>query len=143
MAIDRMDWHYEGDYPEDLPPECGGTHIGMFLTWIIHNHLEGEFHQEEDAEELEAVRQRQMTGLEFLINQCDEKFGDEDLNEEGLAFTHFYYEDNKQGYLSDYTNALAQNLPSLYHVEDTWENYDLIAPLITAAYQKWKATTSQ
>ena len=37
MAIDRMDWHYGGDYPEGLPTENGGTHIGFYLTWIIQN----------------------------------------------------------------------------------------------------------
>lgn len=143
MAIDRMDWHYGGDYPKDLPPECGCTHIGLFLAWIIHNQLESEFHKEDSAEELEAVRQRKMTGREFLINQCDEKFWDEDLNEEGLAFTQSYYDDDTHGYLCDYANTLAQDLPSLYYVEDTWENYDRIEPLITAACLKWKTKADQ
>lgn len=24
MAIDRIDWHAYGDFPDDLPPENGG-----------------------------------------------------------------------------------------------------------------------
>lgn len=32
--IDRADWHYDGQYPKGLPPENGGTHIGMFLVWV-------------------------------------------------------------------------------------------------------------
>lgn len=111
---------------------------GLFTT-----QLESEFHKEDSAEELEAVRQRKMTGREFLVNQCDEKFWDEDLNEEGLAFTQSYYDDDTHGYLYDYTNTLAQDLPSLYYVEDTWENYDRIERLITAAYLKWKTKADQ
>ena len=47
MAIDNANWHYGGDgFPEDLPPEAGGTHIGMFLAWAIINHLESEMQRE-------------------------------------------------------------------------------------------------
>jgi hypothetical protein len=39
--IDRADWHYGGGdlYPKELPPENGGTHIGMYLAWIIQRGL--------------------------------------------------------------------------------------------------------
>jgi hypothetical protein len=45
MAYDRADAHYGGNFPSDLPPEAGATHIGMFLAWVILNGLEGEFHR--------------------------------------------------------------------------------------------------
>ncbi len=45
MAYDRADWHYGGDFPEGLAPECSGTHIGMFLAWAIQRGLEGELHR--------------------------------------------------------------------------------------------------
>lgn len=142
MSIDRMDWHYGGDYPEDLPDENGGTHIGMFLAWLIHHHLESTFLQEEAAAELAAVRNRQMTGRDFLMQVCDEKFIEEDLSDEGLAFTRFYYDNNSpnEGYIADYEKALSRILPSVYHVEDNWENYDRIEPYISQAYRGWKAT---
>jgi hypothetical protein len=38
-SIDRADWHYGGDYPPDLPSENGGTHIDIYLAWIIHRRL--------------------------------------------------------------------------------------------------------
>lgn len=138
MAIDRIDWHADSTEQYDLPYENAGTHIGMFLAWVINHHLEGELHIEESLEELAQVRERKMTGREFLIKICDEKFWEEDLNGEGLAFVKFYYEAEGYRYYVDYEETLAQNLPSIYHVEDTWENYDLIAAKITAAYQQWK-----
>lgn len=143
MAIDRADWHYGGDFPEELPDESGGTHIGMYLAWIINNHLEGELHHEdEDSEqELERVRNREITGREFFFNQCDEKFWESDLNEEGLAFTNHYYSTTNDvtPYYSDYEETLVNGLPTLYHVEDTWENYDKLSKILDQRFLEWKS----
>lgn len=141
MSYDRVDWHYGGEYPADLPPENGGTHIGMFLAWAIMNNLEGELLKEELAEALAAVRARLITGRQFLIEQCDEKFLEESLSDEGNEFARIYYEDG--AYIADYAHVLAAELPSLYHVADTWENYDKIAQVISDHYAEWKAYLSQ
>lgn len=143
MAIDRADWHSGGDYPADLPPENGGTHIGMFLAWAILNGLQGEFHNEESPDELAAVRARQMTGLEFLFQACDGKFWRDDLSAEGNEFAAAYYSgEGGQGYgayIEDYEGALAHGLPTIYHVADTWAIYDVIAPVIDWRFAEWRA----
>jgi len=137
MAYDRFDWHYgSDDYPSDLPSENGGTHIGIFLAWAIINNLEGEELQEDSKESLDAVRQMSMTGREFLIKECDEKFWDIDLNDEGNDFAKHYYETND--YIDDYSNILDNNLPSLYHVKDNWDNYNKMSVVISERYNKWK-----
>jgi len=140
MSYDRADWHYGADnYPKDFPPENGGTHIGMFLAWAIMSGLEGELHREDSPASLAAVRARQMTGRQFLFKECDEKFTDEDLSGEGNAFTKEYYNiTDEQGcrYLADYERAFP-GVPA-YHVEDTWQSYDKIAPLISRRFEEWK-----
>jgi hypothetical protein len=138
MAIDRIDWHGESAEQAGFPYENGGTHIGIYLAWIINNQLEGEFHQEESVDELEQVRTRQITGRDFLINMCNEKFWEEDLNPQGFEFTQAYYESHQ--YLKDYDEILvnAQGLIDTYAVDDTWENYDLMATMISQKYQQWK-----
>lgn len=141
MAIDRMDWHAETVEEFGLPYEHAGTHIGIFLAWIIHNDLHGELHREESASAIVKVQQRQITGRMFLSMECDEKFWDEDLNEYGLAFTQFYYAGEDYLYYKVYEDVLEKALPSIYHVEDTWENYDLIAPHLTEAFRRWKETS--
>lgn len=138
MAIDRIDWHAESAEKAGFPYENGGTHIGIYLTWIIHNHLEGEDHTEESVEELELVRTRQMTGLDFLIQVCDEKFWEDDLNEEAIQFTQAYYESHD--YYKDYDATLVhpKGLTETYAVANTWENYDLMAVVISQKYQQWR-----
>lgn len=142
MAYDRADWHYgDGDYPKDLPPENGGTHIGMFLAWAIMNGLEGGLHREDSQDSLAAVRARRMTGRQFLWKECDQKFWDEDLDDEGNAFAAEYYNDQKGHhgpYFDDYEETLCAALPSLYHVEDSWENYDRIAAVINRRFAEWR-----
>ncbi|MDH5765373.1 MAG: hypothetical protein OEZ38_05085 [Gammaproteobacteria bacterium] len=140
MSYDRAEWHYEGDYPEDLPSENGGTHIGMFLAWIIINNLEGKVHQLTSQESLEAVRNKTITGREFLVKECEDRLMKDDMNEQANAFTRFYYESDV--YFSDYASTLAKGLPSLYHVEDTWENYERLEPVIMQRFIKWQVSRS-
>lgn len=103
------------------------------------NHLEGEDLQDDCQDALQKVRNREMTGYEFLEMMCDEKFTDDDLNEEGYAFTQYYYEESNQ-YLDSY-NALfheEEDRPE-YSIEYHWDDYDKIAPIIDAAFVKWKS----
>jgi hypothetical protein len=143
MKYDDASWHYGGDFPDDLPEEAAATHIGMFLAWAITNDLAGELHLGDSQDSIQKVKNRSMTGREFLLKECDEKFTDEDLNEEGNLFAQYYYEgedDHYGKYLADYEETLLSGLPSMYHVDDTWENFDKIESPISKSYQEWKAT---
>jgi hypothetical protein len=140
MKYDRDEWHSNGDFPDDVPPENGGTHIGMFLAWAILHGLAGPDHHRHSKTELDAVQARLMTGREFLRRRCSGKFWSCDLNDEGNAFAKEYYGGGgKAGeYFDDYFDVLGAYHESVYHVEDTWENYDLIAEEIDYAYEQWR-----
>jgi hypothetical protein len=101
----------------------------------------GDFHRKDSADALAAVRARTMTGREFLITVCDEKFTNEHLSDEGNAFIQWYYGDDKgrtRFYFADYRTALGGGLPTLYHAADTWDNYDRLAPVLGRRYLEWK-----
>ena len=119
--IDRADWHYGGNYPPGLPPENGGTHIGIYLAWIIHRRLGSRSLERLAGDQYRRVLERQITGRDLLFSELDEKFFSRLLNKEGRAFTHDYYE--SQEYFNDYDRTLGAELETLYHVRDTWENY--------------------
>ena len=77
-----------------------------------------------------------MTGRDFLEKECDEKFWEDDLNQEGNDFARYYYESNM--YFADYESVLARDLPSFYHVDNSWDNYHKLAPVITKQFLMWK-----
>lgn len=135
MFIDRLEWHAQADLPADSSREQGCTHIGMFLAWALLSGHAGEIHRRGLAEALTALRARHLTGHELLVTQCGGRLTEDDLDEEGNAFADAYY---RAPYLQDYADVLARDLPSLYHVADTWENYDQIAPVITRAFEAWR-----
>lgn len=148
-SIDRADWHYGGDYPKELPIENGGTHIGMFINWIIDNDLIGALHLEDSKQGIQDVKARKVTGREFLFEYCDEKFWEDDLNEEGLAFTKYYYQnpdnpDDAYGkYIEDYERILGTEFESLYEIPDTWDSYEKIEKQINTVYDNWKNTRNK
>lgn len=137
-TIDRADWHYGGDFPAGLPKENGGTHIGMYLNWIIDSNLISEMLLEEAADGIQDVKSGKISGRDFLFDYCDGKFLEDFLTEEGLEFTKRYYK--RFGiYAFDYEELLGSNYDSIYEIPNTRKNYDLIAIKITEEMEKWKA----
>ncbi len=140
MPYDRADFDYSSEQ-EPLPQGHAATHIGLFLAWAIHKGLENDFHRQRSSELLEKVRRRELTGRQFFEAACQEQFAEKDLNPEGNAFAEFYYRDQagqRGPYFEDYKKTLVKGLPSFWHVQDTWANYDRISPVITRRYQTWK-----
>ncbi|HEX7335746.1 MAG TPA: hypothetical protein VF252_00955 [Gemmatimonadales bacterium] len=136
--IDRADWHYSaGNYPGDLPPENGGTHIGMYLAWIVHHGLGSAMLQKYARDSLPLLRERKVTGRQLLFSELDEKLFYSLLTKVGKDFTRVYYDDTGC-YLADYEGVLGEGLPTLYHVEDSWENYDKLATAIDQRFFRWQ-----
>ena len=136
MKYDDASWHYGGDFPSDLPPEAGATHTGMFVAWAMLVGLAGELHTTEFPEDLEKLRTRARTPGAFFLAACDGKFTDADLNDEGNAFAQVYFD--KGSYLKDYDRVLTKDLPSEYHVRDTWANFDTIRPVLDKRLKDWR-----
>ena len=138
MSYDKVEWHSEGDgFPKDAKPEQGGTHIGMFLTWLIDNNLIGELYEESSMDSINKVKSREMTGRDFLIEECDSKFYDEVVNDEGNEFIRNYYDVEDSTYFGDYADVF-DDYEGIYDVENSWENYDKLKPIIDMRYQEWK-----
>ena len=151
MPYDRGDWHYGGDYPAGLPDENGSTHIGQYMAWAFEQGMAGKLHREESAKALKQLARREITGRDFLIEYCDEKFTDEDLNDLGNAFTTDYYDEKSAfaqaygNYIQDYCDVFNRyaeeqgfEYASTYHVENTWENYDRLKPMLDQRFAEWK-----
>jgi hypothetical protein len=136
MKYDDASWHYGSDFPDDLLDEAGATHTGMFLAWALLSGLAGDIHINEIPEGLVSLQKRSTTPGQFFLSYCDGKFTDEDLNEEGNAFTVDYYQEG--AFFEDYEEAVAADLPAIYYVADTWENFDQLKPIFDQTLREWK-----
>jgi hypothetical protein len=142
MKYDDASWHSGGDFPSDLPAEAGATHIGMYLAWLLLQGMASEELAEDAEEDLQALRERSTTPGLFLLQCSDGKFVNDLISDEANTFTAVYYDLENGRYLEDYEERLGAEVPSLYHVADTWENFDLLAPAITQRFTTWQATQS-
>ena len=110
-----------------LNPHHGGTHIGMYLAWIILNRLESFQLRQKAATAVEDVRGKQMTGRDFLFTHCQGRLTNDLLSKEAQSFTEFYYEDK---YLHDYQDVLVVKATGSYTVVDSWANYERLAKMM-------------
>lgn len=139
QKYDDLDWH-AGDFDGGLEDIAGGTHIGMFLTWAILRGLGADDLSSRVKPVLEA---RRMTPGELCWETCDGALLSVWFGDEGNAFTQGYYTRDDQLYFRDYAAWLAKDLPSIYHVPDTWETFDLLAPKLDerlAFWRNWRAS---
>ena len=137
MKYDDASWHYGADnFPKELPLVSGAIHTGMFVAWGLLSGLAGEIHEPQLIEQL---KRRSNTPGQFFLDDCDGKFTDEDLNDEGNAFAAAYFDFETGEYLKDYEQILAAEAPTLYHVADTWENFDLLKPVLDRRFAEWRS----
>ncbi len=136
MKYDSASWHFDSDFPLELTIENAGTHMGFYMAFIINNNLIGDLHKNISQKGIEEVIQKKITGRDFLFKFCQGKIDDNDLNESACKFTEFYYLTGI--YLEDYTRLLGNKHQSIYHVEDTWENYKIIKEKLTLRYKEWE-----
>lgn len=132
---DNAKTHFLGNFPEKLPIEQAYVHIGMYLGWIIERELYSESFKEEAEIQIFRFKRKEIS-CTILSEIWDGYLGPELFNKEGNMFTYYYYGGGL--YFNDYDQVLVKKLPSIYHVTDSWENYNKIIEHIDIRYQDWK-----
>ncbi|BDD05117.1 DUF7832 domain-containing protein [Aureibacter tunicatorum] len=127
--------HFLGNFPEHLPIEQAYVHIGIYLGWVIDSKLYSDFFSEEAETEIYRFSRREFP-CTILSEIWDGYLGFELFNEVGNLFTNYYYGGGL--YHRDYRENLANILPSIYHVEDTWDNYEKMSKIINTRFEDWK-----
>jgi len=139
VVYDKAKWHFGGDFPADLPIKQGYVHTGMFLTWVIRNDLYSDEFAREEEDSIRLVKTRLELATNLYKDAFDGVFDSDMLNEAGNKFAAAYYEGK---FVKDYEAAVAVDLPSTYHVPDTWDTYDRLEPIIDARFQEWRQSRS-
>jgi len=132
-VYDKAKYHDESVLLEQLAADQAYVHIGYFLGWLVDQELYSEEFLEDFEEEIEDFKARKLLSSQFFKKAAGVLASDM-LNEEGNAFAASKYD----SYLSDYLYVLNQeDAESVYHVPDTWENYELISSELDIVYQMW------
>jgi hypothetical protein len=138
MKYDDASWHYGAkNFPAELPQEAGATHTGMFVSWALLTGLAGELHLNDLCGNFGRLKERSITPGEYFLLCCDGKFTNEDLNEMGNHFAQSYFNLNSGQYIHDYESTLFSGVTSVYAIEDSWENYDRLKPVLDRRYKEW------
>lgn len=132
--------HFLGNFPETLPIEQAYVHIGMYLGWIIENDLYSEFFEDEAGTSIFRFKRREIS-CTILSELWDGYLGHELFDRTGNMFTYYYYGGGL--YRRDYEKMLVGKLPSLYHVNDSWENYEKMVAQIDQRYAEWQKMVNE
>lgn len=133
---DKAKYHYEGDFPAALERSQAFVHIGMLLGWLVGSGLvSNEFSADFDSE-MKDYRDRKITGP-ALFRLIGGVLASDILNAEGNRFSLEYYDGG--AYLDDYCDVLVGSLPTIYHVQDTWDNFDALRLRIDQRYLEFKS----
>jgi hypothetical protein len=135
MAYDKAEWHYEGDFPEGLDEDQGFVHTGMYLGWVIDNNLYSKEFKEVSSNEITKFKQSQLSGTEIYMN-WDGVLASDMLSKEGNDFTKDYYDSGT--YFEDYAD-LFPDVSSVYEVNDTLDNYNIVKNKLNERFKEWKS----
>ncbi|MDE0349027.1 MAG: hypothetical protein OXM56_04910 [Gammaproteobacteria bacterium] len=97
---------------------------GLFVAWCVNLGLISETVARDEARAVVRLKVREIGGAEFLVSACGGVLDDRVLSEVGLDFA--------RGHYAAYREFAEASLPT--PVEDTWGNYDRVAPWLTARY---------
>ena len=137
-VYDKAKYHHDGNFPEGLNDEQAYVHTGLFLGWLIDNSLYSESFQKDHSPEIESFKKREKTGPR-VYESVGGALVDDMLSDQGNRFSRYYFKFDSEGeFINDYMELLVGNLPSIYHVKDTWENYDKIKKRFDQRFAEWK-----
>jgi hypothetical protein len=138
-VFDKAKYHYsdEKEFPADLPMEQAFIHTGLYLGWIVERGLCSDQFVKASGDLIARFKSREVTGPE-IYEHWDGCLIDYMLNPEGNAFSHDYFDFLRGQYLSDYDELLTAGLPSHFHVESSWANYDRIKSRIDERFAAWR-----
>lgn len=151
-VYDKAKWHYESkDMPKDLPAIAGATHIAFFVRWCVENDLMSREIEEDCAEELLQIKNKELDCRDFFFDDMDGVLTSDELNTKGKQFAAAYYHSDKTKfakkfgyYLADYDNWVKNKLGSQYnpdtsyfYVENSEENYNEIKEICNKRYSEF------
>jgi hypothetical protein len=137
MKYDDASWHWDSvksftDEDDRWMKACG--HIAVLIKWFSEKGLLVAS-DEGIGPELDKAKRGEITYTEYFIAQCDCKFTDEDLTEEGNRFMGYYNEMSSTDLAEIADECIFEKRAEDYP-------YDKISKKIDERYLAWKNSGS-
>lgn len=117
------------------------AHIGLYFKWCLFRGLVDEEElaslEGDEGNTLEAVRNGQLTATDYLWDTITCKFADDDLTDEGNAFTRWYY---PRRYLKDLHSVTGK--PECSYTESEVD-FGALSTLLDQRFAQWKASSNE
>jgi len=145
VVFDKAKWHVNDDFPSDLDQHQSYVHSGLFICWLIDKGFIDDDFKTENLDGINLLTSRQVAPSQFYVDYLDGVFNAEGLTLIAIKFTTDYFDFEKGNYVTDYLATLdpSDSLPSLFHVADTWGNYDKLKLVINKRFTEWKQTDTK
>jgi len=142
IVFDKAKYHIGGDFPSDVDTFQAYVHTGLFVCWLIDRDLINADFKKEFHSEIKLLLTRQISPSKFYHDYLDGVFSSEGFTRLAINFATYYFDFEKGQYLIDYEATLNPNnkLETLYHVADTWDNYDKLKSVIGRSFDQWKVS---
>ncbi|MCD6010804.1 MAG: hypothetical protein K0Q79_666 [Flavipsychrobacter sp.] len=139
IVFDKAKWHVTKNFPESTDLYQSYVHTGLYICWLIEKDLYETDFKAEHIVSLHQLLNRQISPAKFYETELDGIFDSEGLTQKGIRFTLDYFDFEKGQYLTDYFRVLDpnDNLQSMFHIEDTWKNYDKLKVILDKKFEDW------
>lgn len=107
---------------------------GLYFAWLAMQELLSPLRH--NANRLAGLRARQMSGVDYLLDNCQGQLRSQDLNASGAQFTAWYYARQSA---ADHAQCLSSvvSLPEC-PLAAYWEQYDQISPQLNRRLIEWQ-----
>jgi hypothetical protein len=136
-VFDKAKFHADSVDQLGLDENQAFVHTGLFFAWLVNNGLMSDFFISETGNEIEKLKTRKLSPSELYMNWDGVLLG-EMLSKEGFNFALSYFDFDKGSYMTDYERTFKLTSEQVFVVQDTWDNYDKLKPVIDKAYEKWR-----
>lgn len=139
VVYDKAKYHLGSVELECLDEVQAEVHTAFFLGWLIDNHHVSDEFADDIGDLLKKYRDRQVMATD-VYEVWDCCLIDNMLDSTGNAFARYYFDFDRGRYMSDYCELLVRDLPSEFHVANSWENYEIIRNRINERFNAWQAS---
>jgi hypothetical protein len=138
-VFDKAKYHIESVVSDKLPDSQAFVHTAFFIVWCVEKELINDQFRQQFKNQIEKIKSKQVSPTK-LYQDMDGVFIGGILTLEGYNFALKYFDFSNGQYLRDYEklNFLTRKNKSIYGVEDTWLNYEIVRELLDKKYSKWK-----